>query len=271
MRETRVFVRNVYFAMANRIKFELSRGRKKFALDLLKYLFFSTDSGRGNRTMNLNHSRVFCNIRHASIYACLLLALSACGNAGARLIQVTADLRESAFGDGGETVYGSAGDITIGERQLYYANAAYGVSEPEDILALSDGARRLVIQKLLLRRLAIEAGEDEGYFSDEEAARYLAPRLEKLLEEYYYHRAAGVEAIYAEAERLKPNDEALRELLANDPTLKGKNLSVDQIRRERDVLIRRIARRRAEVARQKAIDELLKSSDPLEVSPGGRP
>ena len=90
--------------------------------------------------------------------------------------------------------------------------------------------------------------------------------MEKLLEEYYYHKATDADRIYAEAEKLKPDDEALRELLATDPALQGKGLTVEQIRRERDVLVRRIARRREEIARQKAIDELLKSSPPMEIT-----
>ncbi|MCR9145512.1 MAG: hypothetical protein NXI24_24950 [bacterium] len=223
--------------------------------------------------MNLNHCRVIFNMRRAATLSLLIFATAGCG-VGDPLPGVAEDLREAAFGENAGEVYGSSGDISIRENELYYANAAYGVSSPEEILALSDSARRLVIQKLLLRRLAIQAGEERGYFGDEEAARYLAPRLEKLLEEYYFHRAAGVDAIYNEAEKLKPNDEALKELLATDPALKDKNLSVEQIRRERDVLVRRIARRRAEIARQKAVDELLKASDPLQITPanpGARP
>lgn len=217
--------------------------------------------------MNLHKSHVLTNFRHATILYCLLFTLGSC-DSGAQLLEVTDEMREAAFGENESAVLGKSGDITIGRNELYYANAAYGVSSPEEILSLSESARRLVIQKLLLRRMAIQQGDERGYYSTDEAARYLAPRMEKLLEEYYYHKAAGMEQIYAEAEKLKPNDEALKELLATDPALKGKGLTVDQIRRERDVLIRRIARRRAEIARQKAIDELLQSYPPLEITPG---
>lgn len=201
--------------------------------------------------------------------AALLLGCVACGDPAGQLSGLGDELRDSAYGEAPGAVAGQAGDITLHDNELFYANAAYGVSTPKDIAGLSDGARRLVIQKLLLRRLAIERGADEGYYSGEEAARWLAPRLDKLLEEYYYHRAAGLDAVYAEAERLKPDDEALRELMANDPALKGKKITLEQVRAERDVLVRRIARRRAELARQKAVDELLKSSPALEIPAAG--
>lgn len=221
--------------------------------------------------------QIFQNRKHSSapggrvplFFAVLsLLCCVACDPAG-ELSELSHELRESAHGEEGGAVAGKAGDLILHEGELFYANAAYGVSTPEDIAGLSDGARRLVIQKLLLRRLAIERGESEGYYSGDEAARWLAPRLDKLLEEYYYHRAAGLAGVYAEAERLKPDDEALRELMKTDPALKGKPITLEQVRAERDVLIRRIARRRAEIARQKAIDELLKSSPALEIPAQG--
>ena len=219
------------------------------------------------------YNKYFCRyVRCFPLELCvasvLVLFLGAC-SPGKQLASSLEDLRDEAFGDSGSVVYGRAGDITIGANELYYANAAYGVSTPAEIEALSESAQRLVIQKLLLRRMAIQKGLDEGYYSTDEAARYLAPRLEKLFEEYYYHKAAGVEAIHAEAEKLKPDDEALKQLLETDPALQGKGLTVEQIRRERDVLVRRIARRRAELARQKAVDELLRNSPPLEIFPEG--
>ena len=209
--------------------------------------------------MNLMNRKV----THFLIISSLFVSHLGCGT---NLTDAVEDLREDAYEGGGDAVYGKAGDIIIKKGELYYANAAYGVSGPDEIMALSDSARRLVIQKLLLRRMAIESGRDKGYYDSEEAARFLAPRMEKLLEEYYYHKATDADRIYAEAEKLKPDDEALREFLATDPALQGKGLTVEQIRRERDVLARRIARRREEIARQKAIDELLKSSPPMEIT-----
>ncbi len=47
-------------------------------------------------------------------------------------------------------------------------------------------ARSLALRRLALRRLAVAAGQSEGIYSSEEAARYIAPRLEKILEDYYY-------------------------------------------------------------------------------------
>ncbi|MCB1315378.1 MAG: hypothetical protein KDK27_05450 [Leptospiraceae bacterium] len=166
-----------------------------------------------------------------------------------------------------EKVYARSGNVTLMKSELQYANQAGRVLTPDEILELPEGARRLLLKKLLLRKIAISKGENEDIYGTPEAAAYLLPRIEQLLEEYYYHSAGDFAGIERETDRLKPGDAEIEEFLRTNPVAREENLSAEAVRQERDRIIQRLIRRRTAEARQKVIQDLLQEHPNMEVFP----
>jgi hypothetical protein len=164
-------------------------------------------------------------------------------------------------------VLGRAGELTVDDANFYYANAAYDASSPEELSALSEGARRLVIQKILLRRLAVQKAFEEDLLSDPEAARYLWPRMEKLIEEYYYYKTGNFQQIEREVARMRPDDATLAEFMTENAAVRSAGASEAQVRAEQERILRRVQLQKMSEAREKAVRALLDSSPRLEVTP----
>lgn len=80
---------------------------------------------------------------------------------------------------------GQAGDITVRESEFLYAEADGNVLDAKAFQALDASRRHLYMKKLLLRRLILQKGEQDGTFSEKESIAFLLPRLEQAMEDYY--------------------------------------------------------------------------------------
>lgn len=84
-----------------------------------------------------------------------------------------------------------AGSIAQSESTILYAMPDGSVITQAELRVLAAAEKELVLKKALLRRLVIEKGMRESVFSDREAVRFLLPRLEQAMEEYYVMRKSG--------------------------------------------------------------------------------
>ncbi len=166
-----------------------------------------------------------------------------------------------------DRVIGKSGSQQIRERDFAYDTADGGTIQPSDLRNMDAGLRGLTIRKALLRRLVVEQGIREGIFTSADAAAFLQPKLEKILEEYYYYKKGNGETLTAGAEETAPDDEALAALLKTDPQLTKHGAGMADLKRERARVVRRMVERRAEGERQKLIQDILKNNPPIEVFP----
>ncbi|MBI3395479.1 MAG: hypothetical protein HY042_06570 [Spirochaetia bacterium] len=160
-----------------------------------------------------------------------------------------------------------SGPLEIKLNNFFYAGADGRVVSAGDLNIMDPGVRALTLKKELLRRSVVEDGIKDGLYSSPDAAAYVLPRLEKILEEYYYYRKGGFARLAAESEKFAPDDAALSALLKSDPKLARSGAGMADLKRERERLVQKIAERRMEEERQKIIGEFLKSHPPLEVLP----
>jgi hypothetical protein len=196
-----------------------------------------------------------------SLMFVLLPVSAACSNNNA-VDFYTKELKGMAAKKG--TVLGRTGDVVVGETDFFYAMSDTAVLSSDDLKAMEPGVRKLTIKKELLRRAVVASGIREGLYSDREAAEFLVPRLERLLEEYYYYKKGGYADIERKTERAMPDDAALKELAEKDPGVKKAGAGVHELTRERARVSRRIAEQRFLEQRRKVIEDFVKTH-PLEV------
>lgn len=182
------------------------------------------------------------------------------------LIEGYSDLKEDVYPTQ-SAIIAHQGPIKLSRNNIYYVNSAGRLLRNDEILALPEGARRLILKKVLLRQLAVHAGRSESLYNDAEALEYILPRMEKILENYYYYKKSNFTRIESEVQKLAPDERALQELLDHDSRLKGRALSVSDLKREKDRLLRRLVRRRQNRAREESIARLLNKYPPAEIVP----
>lgn len=166
-----------------------------------------------------------------------------------------------------DRVIGKSGSHVIRERDFAYEGVEGVTIQPSDLQNMDAGIRSLTIRKEVLRRLIIEEGIREGIYVSADAAAFLQPRLEKILEEYYYYKKGNMESLAARIEKSAPDDAALAALIKSDTKLAKSGARMLDLKRERALLIRRITERRADEERQKLIREIIQKNPPIEVFP----
>ncbi len=140
---------------------------------------------------------------------------------------------ESSRGD--MSPAGRSGDTLIRRSDFLYAVSDYESVDARQLKEMPAEIRAVFIKKLLLRRAAIQEGMREDMYSSLEALQFILPRLEKIMEEYYYFKKAQ-----------------------NLPTVS--RLSADDIQKE--AAMRMYAERRKEL-----MQRLIKRQNPFEVFP----
>lgn len=211
------------------------------------------------------------NIYRTLTKLCLAGGLSACvglSACGSPLVDAYSGIQESAAEvrkpEG--RLLGKTGDVHVTEARFAYADGQR-VVDSEKLSRVDTGVRRLYIQKHLLRQLVIERGLDEGIYNTPEAAAFLLPRLERAMEEYYYHQAGNFDHIEAEVKELRPDDATLARFAKTDPAVRKAGLGQDAVAAETDRILGRLAEVRMSRARQKIMSRLLKENPPMEIHP----
>ncbi|MBI3395735.1 MAG: hypothetical protein HY042_07870, partial [Spirochaetia bacterium] len=156
--------------------------------------------------------------------------------------------------------------VVVHEMDFFYSGSDGGELRASDLAGLDAGVRRTVIKKELLRRAVISAGVKEGIYADDEAVAYLLPRVERLLEDYYYYRKADFHGIQRSTVLNTPDNASLQEFARTNPIVKSAGADVKMLAAERDRMARRITEKRFTEARGRVIQEFLASHPRLEVS-----
>ncbi len=136
------------------------------------------------------------------------------------------------------------------------------VFEWKDVEGMSERERGLLLKRAFVRRAAVRSGLAEKMFDSEEAARYIFPRLEMILEDYYYYKKGDPERVRRSVEAMKVDDESLSQALKDDPSLAKAGVTEDQLRRKRDRILERMFELRMMQAKQKSMEELLRQYHP---------
>ena len=164
-------------------------------------------------------------------------------------------------------VLGKSGDHAVSEGDFLYSDGNR-VVDAQKLKGISEGVRRLYIKKHLLRQIAIAQGIEDDVYDSHEAAAFILPRFEKILEEYYYHHEGRFDSIAARTRKdLRPDDAALDEFTKKNPAVKQAGLKREQVAAETDRILDRVAEMRQSRERQKIIEGLIKESPPMEIFP----
>ncbi len=162
---------------------------------------------------------------------------------------------------------GKSGTLSVTEGSFFYADGNR-VLDADGLKPIAEGVRRLYIKKHLLRQLAIAKGIEENIFDSPEAAAFILPQLEKIMEEYYYHHEGRFASIEDRTRKeLRPDDAALEEFVKTNSTIKKAGLGRKEVEAEADRILGRVAEVRISRERQKLIEQLLKDNPPMEIFP----
>jgi len=201
-------------------------------------------------------------------YVVLLSILSSCGNKIDTKSFYGSVLKTVKHEEGRDTagIVATSGDVRVREDDFLYQLNDNLVLDKNDLRTFSQDLRKVLLKKAVLRRLAIQEGIGRDLFADEAAARYILPRFEKMLEEYYYRRAANYDAIFARVKSIAPDETVMQAYIEKQ----SKKSQVDPvaIRAERDRLLRSIAEKRLDEEKLKIIDELLAKNPSIEIRDG---
>ena len=103
-------------------------------------------------------------------------------------------------------------------------------------------------------------GIREGLYDDAAAAAYLAPRLERLMEEYFFYRKANYPEIERRVKRLGPSEAVFKEFLKKSPVMKKGKISESAARRVKERIMRNMARKKFQEKRRAMIKKILREN-----------
>lgn len=158
-----------------------------------------------------------------------------------------------------------AGNHQIQQGDSSFARDNYSVLTPVEIAELPSNSRRLALTALMLRKLTIEDGLDKGIFDTPDAHKYILPRLEKVMEDYYYYKLSE-EEIWSERLRALKNDKrAIESFLKDDPAFSKRKLSQADISESLHNAIERIIAEKRLVEYSRIKQNILVTNQPIEV------
>lgn len=147
----------------------------------------------------------------------------------------------------GDFVY----EVVPGGETLYYSSLA----------SMEIGERNLLIKKLLLRRLAVKHGISEGVYGDTDALLYIIPRLERVLEDYYYEKAIDKKKIEAGLEKFRLPEAELQALARrNSGKYSSQELDLGQ-----KVILQRLLKQQIDQKRVQIMQNLLEQEGGIKV------
>ncbi|MBE7438194.1 MAG: hypothetical protein HS115_07020 [Spirochaetales bacterium] len=149
-----------------------------------------------------------------------------------------------------------AGSIQVTKRNFFYATGSEVIDLPE-LELLPGEARQIVLKKVIARRLAIASGAKTGIYESEEAAKYILPRLEAILEDYYYLQQSTQRGT-GNGSAILPGKEELSAWAA------GRGISDEQARLRAGRILSSYNKLKSQQLREQILSELL-LENPIEV------
>ncbi|MBX7059352.1 MAG: hypothetical protein K1X75_14910 [Leptospirales bacterium] len=132
-------------------------------------------------------------------------------------------LQQRAYGSERGPQLAEAGGARVFEGDLHLVNRSGEELGPVALQGMATEARNLALRRLALRRLAIAEGFRLGIFESSEAASYLAPRIEQLLEDYYYYERGRFSSLQRALHDAGPSAADLRTAALQNPRLAGRD------------------------------------------------
>ena len=162
-------------------------------------------------------------------------------------------------------IIGKFGNIKLRENELSYAVSLNKVKTINSLKQNSKSVRKLYIKKALLRKMIIQKGFSQNVYDSPEAAAFILPRLEKILEDYYFQKAGNFKGLERKIGAISPDDRVINDFLQKKSALKGRNLKKIDIKRAQKRIQDRLIEMRKADARSKMIKALLGSNPSIEV------
>lgn len=161
---------------------------------------------------------------------------------------------------------GRFGEIDVDKDSFLYFESNRLTVDAGELESLSSSTRRLLIKKLLLRKMIIRTGMEEDIYNSPQAARYILPRMEKVLEDYYFFHKGNFPGIKKKLRRITPDDVLFHEMEKKGGRGKStRHLDSETLIREKDRILETLARRRMMEKRKEIIGNLLKDNPPMEL------
>ncbi len=156
-----------------------------------------------------------------------------------------------------------SGKHVVRKSETAFARQNMSALTADEVADLPASARSLLLRRLMLRRLCIEDGLSRGIFDTDEARRFILPRLEKILEEYYIFERSQEAAFKHQLRRIQNDEEAIKAFL-NQERLDG--ISTTQFRNATQSAIQSLIAMRHAKERSRIHRELLQKHS-IEVLP----
>lgn len=123
------------------------------------------------------------------------------------------------------------GDLFLTSKNFQYFHANGKVYKREGIPEGAIALRRELYKKQFIRKKIIGMGLAEKMYSDKRAMEYIWPRLEKILEEFYYYRKLDYKKIRERKTRRYLGENALKSFYKNNKKFfKNEKLKLSQVR-----------------------------------------
>lgn len=154
---------------------------------------------------------------------------------------------------------GTLGKTIISQKNLAFYNMDGRVYGFDEIQNMPQSLKDEIFRRELLRREVIRRGFEEGLFKDAEAEAYIWPRMEKILEEYYYYKKLNYQGILSSNKVRFSGNKAIEKFYEkNKETFAKDRLSVDDIKVQIARKIQLLTEKEFEEKKIASIQELLK-------------
>lgn len=170
-------------------------------------------------------------------------------------------LNSSSYGP----VLAKSGEYEIRQSDANFARENLTVLTGEEITELPLNSRRLALTALMLRRLAIQEGLKDDIFNTPDAREYILPRLEKILEEYYYYKLSQEASWSGRLRSIKDDEQAIDSFINSDPELKNRHIGRTDISATINSAIERVIAEKRVIEYSRIKQQILSKNAPIEV------
>jgi hypothetical protein len=162
-------------------------------------------------------------------------------------------------------VLAKSGEYEIRQSEAYFARENLTVLTGEEISKLPLNSRRLALTALMLRRLAVQEGLKNDIFSTPDAREYILPRLEKIMEEYYYYKLSQEAAWSGRLRSIKDDEQAIDSFINSDPDLKKRHIERTDLSATISSAVERVIAEKRVIEYSRVKQQILSKNPPIEV------